>query len=87
MKHILIATDTTTQHPFNGPFPRLPMWESTRKVKLIWVYWSKKLLVVVASGESAPCSRQTATPLSFYSPDALPATKSTVWNYWRHSSK
>jgi len=31
--HIL----TTTKHPFNGPFPGLPRWASTRKVKPTWI--------------------------------------------------
>jgi len=30
------------QHPFNGPFPGLPRWPGTRKVKPIWIYWNKR---------------------------------------------
>ena len=53
-------------HPFNGPFPRLPRWASTREVKPIWILLKQQ----TASGsgiswaicKSAPLSRQITTP-------------------------
>jgi len=37
------------QHPFNGPLSGTTRWASTRKVKPIWIYWSKRQWVAVAS--------------------------------------
>jgi len=57
------------QHPFNGHFPGLPGWASTRKVKTIWILLKQE--IVSGSGiswaicKSAPCSRQITNPLSF----------------------
>ena len=53
-------------HPFNGPFPGLPRWASTRKVKQIWILLKQE--TVSGSGiswavcKSAPRSRQITTP-------------------------
>ena len=57
--------------PFNGPFPGLPGWAGTRKVKPIWI--SLKQETVSGSGiswairKSAPCSRQTTMPAPHHS--------------------
>jgi len=77
---VIIHTHTHT-HPFNGPFPGLPRWASTRKVKSIWILLKQE--TVSGSGiswdicKSAPCSRQITTLAPhhsvFYRPDALPA--------------
>jgi len=32
----------TTATPVNGPCPGLPGWAGTKKVKPIWIYWSKR---------------------------------------------
>ena len=79
-------------HPFNGPFPGLPRWAGTRKVKPIWILLKQE--TVSGTGNSwaickyAPRSRQTTTPAPhhsvFYSPDALPATQPTASKHWRH---
>jgi len=67
--------DTHT-HPFNGPFPGLPRWAGTRKVRSIWILLPKvksvwilqKQVTVSDSGiswaicKSAPRSRQITTP-------------------------
>ena len=53
-------------HPFNGPFPALPGYASTRKVKPIWILLKQE--TVSGSGirwaicKSAPRSRQKTTP-------------------------
>ena len=62
-----IHTHTHT-HPFNGPFPGLPGWADTRKVKPIWILLKQE--TVSGSGiswaicKSAPYSRQTTMPAS-----------------------
>ena len=81
----------THTHPFNGPFPGLPGWAGTRKVKPIWILLEQK--TVSGSGiswaicKSAPRSRQITTPVPhhsvFYRPDALPAAQPTASKYWR----
>ena len=58
-------------HPFNGPFPGLPRWAGTRKVKPIWILLKQE--TVSGSGISravckfAPRSRQITTPAPHYS--------------------
>ena len=79
-------------HPFNGPFPGLPRWAGTRKVKPIWILLKQE--TVSGSGiswticKSAPNSRQITTPAPhrsvFYRPDALPAAQPTASKHWRH---
>jgi len=60
-----VHTHTHTQ-PFNGPFPGLPRWSGTRKVKPIWILLEQE--TVSGSGiswavcKSAPRSRQITTP-------------------------
>jgi len=81
-------------HPFNGPFPGLPRWAGTRKVKPIWNL--PKQETVSGSGiswaicKSAPHSRQTTTPAPhhsvFYRPDVLPAAQPTASKHWRLQS-
>jgi len=76
---------------FNGPFPGLPGWAGTRKVKLIWILLKQE--TVSGSGiswticKSAPRSRQITTPAPitqvFYRPDALPAAQPTASKHWR----
>ena len=59
-------THTHTHTTFNGPFPGLPRWASTRKVKPIWILLKQE--TVSGSGirwaiwTSAPRSRQITTP-------------------------
>ena len=82
-----------THHPFNGPFPGLPEWAGTRKVKPIWILLKQE--TVSGSGiswaicKSATCSRQITTPAPhhsvFYRPDALPAAQPTASKHWRHN--
>ena len=58
-------------HTFNGPFPGLPGWACTRKVKPVWI--SLKQETVSGSGiswavcKSAPRSRQITTPAPHHS--------------------
>ena len=76
----------THTHPFNGPFPGLPRWAGTRKVKPIWTLLKQE--TVSGSGirwavcKSAPHSRQITMPAPrhsvFYRPDALPAAQPTA---------
>ena len=81
----------THTHPFNGPFPGLPRWAGTRKVKPIWILLKQE--TVSGSGisravcKSAPCSRQITTPAPhysvFYRPDALPTAQPAASKHWR----
>ena len=76
----------THTHPFNGPFPGLPRWAGTRKVKPIWILLKQETVsgsgIIWAVCKSAPHSRQTTTPVPhhsvFYRPDALPAAEPTA---------
>jgi len=73
-----MATGTHT-HPFNGPFPGLPEWAGTRKVKQIWILLKKE--TVSGSGiswaicKSAPCSRQIIMPAPHHSWPQVTGTK------------
>jgi len=72
-------------------FPGLPGWDSTRKVKPIWILLKQE--TVSGSGiswaicKSAPRSRQITTPARhhsvFYRTDALPAAQPTASKHWR----
>ena len=71
---------------FNGPFPGLPRWAGTRKVKPIWILLKQETAsgsgISWATCKSAPCSRQITTPAPhhsvFYRPDALPVAQPTA---------
>ena len=62
---------TTHTHLFNGPFPGLPRWAGTRKVKPIWILLKQE--TVSGSGISwaickcAPRSRQITLPAPHHS--------------------
>ena len=81
----------THTHPFNGPFPGLPRWASTRKAKPIWILLKQE--TVSGSGiswaicKSTPRSRQITMPTPhhsvFYRPDALPVAQPTSSKHWR----
>ena len=75
-------------HTFNGPFPGLPRWAGTRKVKPIWILLKQE--TVSGSGlsravcKSAPRSRQITMPAPHYSvflqawcPSCRPTNQST----------
>ena len=78
------------QHPFNGPFPGLPRWAGTRKVKPIWILLKQETVsgrgISWAICKSAPSSRQINTPALhhsvFYRPDVLPAAQPTASKHW-----
>ena len=61
----------THTHPFNGPYPGLPGWGGTRKVKPVWILLKQE--TVSGSGiswaicKSASCSRQITTPTLHHS--------------------
>ena len=88
------ARTHTHAHPFNGSFPGLPRWASTRKVKPNWILLKQD--TVSGSGiswgirKSAPRSRQITMPAPhhsvFYRPDALPVAQPTASKHWRHCS-
>jgi len=89
----LLGFLSTTTHAFNDPFPGLPRWAITRKVKPIWILLMEE--TVSGSGvswgicKSAPRSRQITTPAPhhsvFYRTDALPVVQPTVSKLWRHT--
>jgi len=63
-----------------------------RKVKPIWIYWSKSGSGISwAICKSAPWPRHITTPAShhsiFYRSDALPATQPTASKHWRHATQ
>ena len=79
-------------HPFNGPFPGLPRWASTRKVKPIWILLKQE--TVSGSGiswvicQSAPRSRQITTPAPHHSVFTgrmafLPPNQQRQSYYWK----
>ena len=95
--HLLLTYLLTCTHPFNGPFPGLPRWASTRKVKLP-IRISLKQETTSGSGiswaicKSASRSRQITMPVPhhivFYRPDALPAAQPTASKHWtQHVNK
>ena len=82
-------THTQSFYCSSGICPGLPGWAGTRKVKpgrvkSIWIYWSKRRWVAVASAglyaslHFIPDNHANIPPLSFYRPDALPATQPTA---------
>ena len=81
----------THTHPFNGPFPGLPGWDGTRKVKPIWILLKQETVsgsdISWAICKSAPRSRQITMPAPhhsvFYMLDALPAAQPTASKHWR----
>jgi len=82
-------------HPFNDPFPGLPRWASTRKIKPIWILLKQETVsgtgIIWAIYKSATRSRQITMPVPhhsvFYRPDALPTTQPTASKHWRHYKK
>jgi len=94
-KTLIAAGSQTVLHPyihlFNSPFPGLPGWASTRKVKTIWILHCQMTVsgsgISLAVHKSAPSSRQITTPAPhhsvFYRPDALPAAQPTASKHWR----
>ena len=58
-------------HPFNGPFPGLPRWAGTRKVKPIWILLKQETVrgsgISWAICKSASRSRQITTPAPHHS--------------------
>ena len=80
-----------THTRLTAPFPELPGWAGTRKVKPMWILLKQETVsgsgISWATCKSAPRSRQITTPAPhhsvFYRPDALPATRSTVSKHWR----
>jgi len=86
----------THTHPFNGPFPGLPGWAGTRKVKPIWILLKQETTrgsgISWAVCKSASRSRQITMPAPhhssfFYRSDALPAAQPTASKHWRHNSQ
>jgi len=82
------------KHPFNCPFPGLPRWANTRKVKPIWILlkqeseWQWHQLGHMQVCTSLQTDNHASTPpLSFYRPDALPAAQPTASKHWRQRTK
>jgi len=79
---LFVHAVTHTQTCLTAPFPGLPRWANTRKVKPIWI-----LLMAVASAGTNAClhlsPEQITTPTPhhsvLYRPDALPAVQPTYW--------
>ena len=86
---------STTHIRLTALCPRLPGWAGTRKVKPIWILLKQE--TVSSSGiswticKSAPCSRQTTTPVPhhsvFYRSDALPSAQPTASKHWRQQGR
>ena len=60
------CSPSTHTHPFNGPFPGLPRWASTRKVKPIWILLKQETVSAIVTSwaihKSAPRFRQITMP-------------------------
>ena len=74
--HLTRVLDGTTHthshtHPFNGPFPGLPRWAGTRKVKPIWILLKQETVsdsgISWAICKSASRSRQITMPVPHHS--------------------
>jgi len=73
-------------------FPGLPWWAGTRKVKPTWILlkhetvsgngisWGHMLVCTLVQTDN----HASSPPLSFYRPDALPATQPTASEHWRN---
>ena len=93
--HTHTHAHTHTHTRLTAPFPGLPSWVGTRKVKPIWILLKQK--TVSGSGiswaicKSAPHSRQITMRAPhhsvFYRPDALPAAQPTVSKHWRQINR
>ena len=70
-------------NPFNGPFPGLPRWAGTRKVKPIWILMNQE--TVSGSGISWAVCKFAPHHSVFYRPDALPAAQPTASKQWRNN--
>ena len=89
---ILFLHTHTHTHTFNLPFPGLPRWAGSRKVKPIWILLKQERVsgsgISWAMYKSAPHSRQITTPEPhhsvFYWLYALPAAQPTASKLWRH---
>jgi len=87
----VVSVTHTHTHPFNGPFPGLPRWARSRKVKPIWILLKQETVsgsdISWAICKTAPRSRQITTPTPRHSVscrrDALPATQPTASKHWR----
>ena len=42
---LICLKQTKNKHPFNGPFPGLPRWDGTRKVKPIWIFLKQETVI------------------------------------------
>jgi len=79
----LYSIHTHTHTRLTAPFPGLPGWAGTRKVKPMWILLKQETVsgggISWAICKSAPCSRQITMPAPhhsvFYRPDALPAAQ------------
>ena len=64
--NLCLSPHTHHTHPFNGPFPGLPRWAGTRKVKPIWILLKQETEsskgISWAICKSAPRCRQITTP-------------------------
>ena len=74
-------------HPFNGPFPGLPRWAGTRKVKPIWILQKQETVsgsrISWSICKSAPRSRQTTTPAPHQHHTVLRELKfESLWERW-----
>jgi len=69
MQFLGTNNNSTTTTTVNGPFPGLPGWAGTRKVKTILILLKQETVsgsgISLAVRKSAPRSRQITTPLSF----------------------
>jgi len=79
---------STHTHPFNGPFPGLPGWAGTRKVKPIWISLKQETVASAgpyASLHLAPDRQPHQQPITlfFYRSDAPPVAQPTASKHWR----
>jgi len=88
-----MITHTHTHTQLTALCPGLPGWAGTREVKPIWILlkqemvrqWHHRSHMQVCTSLQTDNHARTP-PLSFYRPDALPATQPTASKQWRQNN-
>jgi len=87
---------TTTTTTFNGLFSRTTWVSRHQKGKAFWILLEQEMMgwqwhqldhVQIICTLLQRDNHASISPLSFYRPDALPATQPTASKHWRHMGK
>ena len=66
---------TTHTHPFNGPFPGLPGWAGTRKVKPIWILLKQETVGHMQVSILLQTDNHASTPPLVFLQDGCPSCR------------